>query len=97
MTRIGDEGVAELASLTNLERLSLEKTRISDEGLANLKPLVNLVSLDLSSNEITDEGLKNLSALTKLEELNVAFCTGVTEEGLNALKQALPSLKKIEQ
>jgi Leucine-rich repeat (LRR) protein len=96
LTRIGDEGVAELAPLTNLERLSLEKTRISDEGLANLKPLVNLVTLDLSSNEITDEGLQHLTALTKLQELNVAFCTGVTEEGINALKQAIPSLKKVE-
>jgi Leucine-rich repeat (LRR) protein len=97
LTRVQDAGLADLSELTGLQRLNLDKTRISDEGLANLKPLVNLVALELSSNEITDEGLKHLAGLSKLQELTVAFCTGITDDGIAALKQAVPTLQKVEK
>ena len=93
---VSDAGLARLAGLTTLERLNLDKTHVTDAGLAHLKSLVNLVSLRLNSNTITDAGLEHLAALTKLQELSVAYCTGVTEQGIAALKQSVPGLQQVK-
>src|SRR5262245_54175714 len=46
-TKVTDAGLAQLATLKNLQRLHLEKTGIGDAGLANLKSFAELRYLNL--------------------------------------------------
>ena len=69
--KIGDEGAASLAALTQLRSLSLKYNDISSTGAARLATLANLQSLDLQSNYIGDDGIKSLSSLTRLTSLNI--------------------------
>ena len=52
--------------------------------------MIYLTWLQLGSNNITDEGLKHLRDLQKLSNLDLTYCTGITEEGQQSLRAALP-------
>ena len=69
--KIGDEGAASLAALTQLRSLSLKYNDISSTGAARLATLANLQSLDLQSNYIGDDGIKSLSSIARLTSLNI--------------------------
>lgn len=87
--QITDAGVEQLAGLTNLEWLNLDNVAyLSDAGLVHLKGMQNLKFLHLGSTMITDDGLVHLEPLTSLDDLKVTR-TGVTEEGVTALKKTL--------
>lgn len=90
-TAITDAGLVHVGELEQLERLSLQKSQVTDAGLAHFAGLKNLVELDLAGLNITDAGLKHLTGLTALEKLYVN-ADGVTPQGTQDLKQALPKL-----
>ncbi len=89
-TGVTDSGLVQLEGLTNLERLEVNfNQRITDAGLKHLEDLGSLQELYLDGTDVTDAGLVNLKKLTNLEQLGLVD-TGVTEDGVKKLKQALP-------
>ncbi len=92
-SKVGDDGLAHLSNLSQLEQLVLSDTQITDEGLAHLSGLTNLKSLYLFQTRITDAGLAHLEGLQSLEILRAAR-TGITEEGAAAFQAKMPNLTK---
>ena len=93
--QLADADLAQLAGLTNLRVLHLEKTTTTDAMLAQLKALKNLTYLNLYGTQVTDAGLPQLNPLTNLASLYV-FETKVTDAGIAALKQALPKVRVVK-
>ena len=89
--RITDDGVKNLAGMTNLKRLTINNCRIGDNALKHLDRLENLESLNITSTDVTDAGLSSLSRLPKLNYIN-AIRTSVTENGVKLLKAKRPQL-----
>jgi len=84
-TQISDQELGNLlASLDDLQFLSLAETRIGDAGLVHLEGLTRLQELHLDHTEVTDAGLKRLAALPKLEILDLKG-TRITDAGLAEL------------
>ena len=92
-TQITD--LAPLAELTNLRVLDLSGTQITDAGLAHLAGLTNLKVLNIGETGITDAELVHLAGLTNLQELDLTGCQGITDVGVEALKEKLPDLNVI--
>ncbi len=81
-TQISDQELGNLlASLDDLQFLSLAETRIGDAGLVHLEGLTRLQELHLDHTEVTDAGLKRLAALPSLEILDLKG-TRITDAGL---------------
>jgi hypothetical protein len=59
-TNITDQGVAELANLSNLERLNLSTTGVGDAGISKLSGLTKLKNLYLSDTNVTQAGVDSL-------------------------------------
>ncbi|MCA9210091.1 MAG: hypothetical protein KDA55_17155, partial [Planctomycetales bacterium] len=95
-TRVGDAGVEHIAALKNLESLNLDKTGLTDAGMKFVGQLPKVEFMHLGTTKITDEGLKQLTGMKNLETLVVTHCEGVTQAGVDDLKQELPSLKTVE-
>ncbi|MCC7422645.1 MAG: hypothetical protein IT428_20385 [Planctomycetaceae bacterium] len=91
-TELSDAGIRELASLTNLKTLLIEK--LTDAHLKNLAGMTGLESLYLSDSRVTDTGLERLVALKGLQRLHLIRCPEVTGKGLAALA-ALPRLQML--
>lgn len=66
---IGDEGLANVSSLSNLKQLTLNATHVSNNGLRHLKGLSNLERLDFSSTDVGDDGLAHLTSVPQLKAL----------------------------
>lgn len=69
---IGERGVASLATLPNLEHLSLSGRGINDAALLRLGMLRSLKSLSLNAPKMTDAGLAVLARLPAIERLYLA-------------------------
>ncbi len=68
-----DEGLAEIARDSLIERLYLFKPKITDAGVKHLAGLKSLKCLELLRvPELTDASLAHLSSLTNLEEINLS-------------------------
>ena len=77
-----DDGIMEkVASLPDLQRLSLSDTRVSNKGLALISNLIRLEWLFLNNTPVTDAGLTHLQRLTNLQRLTLDG-TGVTDAGM---------------
>ncbi|MFK7820244.1 MAG: protein kinase [Planctomycetaceae bacterium] len=83
MTRV-DTGVAALAKLPRLYRLTLTSTQISNETLKAFEGNSTLRQLRLSETSITDDALKTIGSFTALETLNLDVCR-VTSAGIRHL------------
>ena len=81
--KIGDKGLAAMASLRNLRELMLPGSQISDNGMKIVAGFKRLESLVANNTGITDAGLMNLGAL-KLRALALGN-TQVTDEGLKTV------------
>jgi hypothetical protein len=90
--KVTDEGLKELAPLTQLEDLGLSSTQVTDAGLKHLADLKELKYLSLGFTNVTDAGLKDLAEHKKLETLGLSF-TKVTDAGVKELQAALPNCK----
>lgn len=91
-SRVADDQLAVLATLSSLTRLSLDFNAITDEGLTEMTRLEELVSLSLVGNPgVTDEGVAVLASLQSLQRLYL-WQTGVTEAGIAELRSRRPDL-----
>jgi hypothetical protein len=87
-------GMAHVARLEELQKLSLSKTAVDDASLQHLRDLTQLVELNLFGNEqIGDRGMAALAGVQNLRTLKLQE-TSVSDEGLRRLK-ALPNLQEI--
>ena len=86
LTNIGDDGVARLKNLTQLQTLNLFRTRLGDKGLAHLKKLTDLRTLLIGGTQVTDAGLVHLRCFSKLRKLSL-FQTPVSDKGIAELKR----------
>jgi hypothetical protein len=66
---VSDAGLAQLRTLTNLQRLDLDYLNVTDRGLEHLNPLTSLERLDLEHTQVSNDGLKHLNGLGSLEWL----------------------------
>lgn len=94
---ITDESLLVFGQMPALETLSIQQNSFTDGGLAHLRHLKRLKKLyaDLGETRFTDVGLVHLHALPSLEAIGLARCD-VTENGVTALKEALPNLRQID-
>ncbi|KAK4435467.1 hypothetical protein Salat_0710100 [Sesamum alatum] len=77
-TGVTADGVAGLASLTNLFMLDLGGLPVNDSALSSLQVLKKLKHLDLWGSEISNEGAVLLKTFPSLSSLNLAW-TNVTD------------------
>ena len=83
---IGDEGLAHLKGLTELQHLNLRgASGVTDAGLVHLEGMTKLDSLILDFTTITDAGLEHLATLPSLRFLSLRN-TRATGSGLVHLK-----------
>ena len=90
------EGFAALERFTNIRRLvvyiSINPLYHGelDRDIASLGKLRNLTELDLAAFGLGDGGLRQLESLSRLRFLGLDY-TSVTSDGLQRLKEALPT------
>lgn len=88
---ITDEGLLQLAPLTNLHKLDLSYLLfegISHKGFQVFQHLTNLSYLNLTyCKGATDKGLKQVNALPHLDTLILKDCLHLTEKGLRHLNK----------
>lgn len=87
---IGDEGISRLASLRNLNQLSMSGVGATNASLESLRQLSNLQILNISGNPgITDASIAALLVHGNLRQLSLAR-TGITPGGVRRLQSGLP-------
>jgi Leucine-rich repeat (LRR) protein len=88
---ITSNGLKTLASLRNLQRLSLWNVKgIDDSAASYLAALGNLTSLDLSNTAVGDQTLARLARLPSLRRLYVSE-TQVTPQGIAQFQKQRPA------
>lgn len=87
-----DVGIAQLSTLTAMRVLNLAGTGVTDAGLSALSSMTELRELYLWETRVTDALAELLRGLSHLKKIEVAL-THVTPAGLQALKEAIPSLQ----
>ncbi len=71
---VSDKGIAAIAKLPKLSRLSLQGTDVSDEGLRSLTNAKELSVLSLPiCKRITSKGVRQLRVLPKLGRINIGW------------------------
>jgi hypothetical protein len=95
-SEVNDADLAQLSSLRQIQRLSLNKTLVTDKGLVHLGKLSRLADLSLDKTQISDDGLKSLHACHSLEFLSL-YGTRTTPAGVESLRAALPYLRVIDR
>jgi hypothetical protein len=90
---VTDEGLRQLAGMTQLKRLDLGGTSITDRGLDVLRHLPSLENLSLAGTAITDTGTHELTHCHALIRLDLSW-TGTGDGAIRALagKRALTHL-----
>jgi len=90
---VTDEGLRQLAGMTQLKRLDLSGTSITDRGLEVLRHLSALEHLSLAGTAITDAGARELAHCHELERLDLGW-TRTGDGAIRALagKRALTHL-----
>lgn len=88
---VGDSVAASIAQLTQLTRLSMDRTDISDQGIKELKSLSNLQFLNIVGTKVTKDGLSALQSLPNLQSVYL-YQSGITGEDLPALQLLFPGI-----
>jgi len=88
-TKLSDQQMETISSLSSLTRLSLERTSISDKGILALQKLTSLQYLNLVGTKITTKELAQLKALNKLTKIFL-YQTSITGDDWNELKKIFP-------
>jgi hypothetical protein len=89
--RLTNKGYIHLATLTNLEDLSISEQNINNQTLVYLKDLP-LKSLSIYDSSISDDGLNNIAAIHSLKKLRIVKCN-IGDKGVNKLS----NLKELEE
>lgn len=92
-TWVGDNGLAKLSAVTQLESLDLTGAYVTDGGLPFAARLVNLQELGLQNTSVTGNGLVHLQSLVNLRVLDLTH-TAVDDSGIEHL-HALPHLETL--
>lgn len=88
-SKITDSDLGNIARLSALTRLFLERTAVSDKGLEQLKSLTQLQYLNLVGTKVTAKGLAQLKDLNKLQQIYL-YQTAISGSDWNSLKKAFP-------
>ena len=72
--------------------LLLSQTLVTDVGVQRLTALPKLKTLNLNATPITDAGLTYLVELKQLETVYLHKVPGISEAGVEQLKQSRPEL-----
>jgi hypothetical protein len=90
---VTDSGLAHVRGLARLKELRLRAWpgELGDDGLVHLKGLARLEVLALRGSRVSDRGLGHLRGLTRLRDLDLGG-GAVTQEGMDAFREAMPSL-----
>lgn len=81
---LGDDDLALIAILSDMERLEVSNGTVTDQGVKHLLGLKKLVRLSLANNQLTDEGVRQIAGLTNLTSLNLSG-NQITDEGVKCL------------
>jgi len=76
------DGLIELGTLRNLEKLQFYGNDIGDDGLARLASFPRLQELIVCDGSISDDGLEELKVLQELRDLNVGDNPDVGDKGM---------------
>lgn len=94
LTRITDQGMQELKSLSGIVDLNLRYAEyVTDEGLSAIKGWRKLKRLNVHGAKISDTTLEHIAGITTLESLDIGSGM-VTDIGLERLT-SLPNLKEL--
>lgn len=97
-TAIGGAEIAKNFTNKELTKLSLQGSSTVDADIPGLSKTVPKVeSLVLSNTKITDKGLKYLEGFKALQDIEIRGCPGLTEEGIEKFREAMPGVKVIDQ
>ena len=88
-TKLSDQQIDMISSLSALTRLSLERTSITDKGILALQKLTSLQYINLVGTKVTAKGLAQLKALNKLEKIFL-YQTSITGTDWDELKKTFP-------
>jgi len=88
-TRLSDQQMEIISSLSSLTRLSLERTSITDNGILTLQKLSSLQYINLVGTKVTAKGLAQLKDLNKLQKIFL-YQTSITGNDWNELKKTFP-------
>src|SRR5204862_395557 len=90
---IGDDGLDNLAGLTELESLVLAGNTIRGPGLLALRESTKLRELDLTESSLTDRGMEHLAPFRELTALHLGS-TSISNLGMDHLR-GLTQLKEL--
>lgn len=94
-TGFSPAGIAQLASLSVIEKLDLSGQCITDAAAEHLGKLVWLKHLTLKECPITDISLRIIESLPRLEYVNLAGCRYLEKKSVLDLQKRLPRLRLI--
>jgi len=85
--RVTNRGLHNLSPMKNLRSLVLARTQVTDEGMRHATSFPALEDLDVSITSVADDGLRHLASITQLRRLDISYLKGVTDKGVNSIKQ----------
>jgi hypothetical protein len=88
-TLVGDDGMAQIATLPKLEELSVSRTNVTDVGVGSIVKLPALKDLNLAGTQVGDKGAALLASKARLEGIEL-YDTRVSPAAIQALRAALP-------
>lgn len=87
-----DQGLASLAGLTQMDRLTIGGPDLTDEGLAHLRGMKKLDMLNIYGGKFTSQGLKHLECLAALTYLTLIGEHNFSPDDIRHLFETLPHL-----
>ncbi len=92
-SKITGTGLADLHGLHKLSKISLSDTHLNDSELVHLQRFKNLKYVELSNTFLTEYCIRNLRGIENQKSFTIFRTnTFVTQKGIRALKEAMPSL-----
>jgi hypothetical protein len=89
-TQLADNGIKAISNAKQLRTLDVSATHVTDGGMDYLSALTKLEEISLNNTAVTNAGLIKLKTLRGLKKLDVGLNKGITLEGVDALKAAIP-------
>jgi len=90
-----DHGLAWLAGLTQMDRLSIGGPGLTDDGLAHLRWMKKLDMLNVYGGTYTRRGLQHLENLKTLAHLTLLGEHSLSQEDIRHLFETLPNLYQV--
>ncbi|UCD50931.1 MAG: hypothetical protein JSW27_25825 [Phycisphaerales bacterium] len=91
-----NHGLALLAGLTQMDRLTVGGPKLTDDGLAQLRWMKKLDMLNVYGGTYTSKGLEHLKELDGLAYLTLVGVHDFTRDDIRSLFEALPHLYQVQ-